>query len=327
MSVERVRVSDIRVDPKIQARAGDDEDAVSDYATAWDEGAEFNPVELFRDDDGLWIGDGNHRVLAARRAEKVEFVPAIVKPGGRRAAFLRALGANDDNGLRRTQKDRNHALRMALADDEISGWTNEKIASHVRISVRTVQRARNPKPAVEPGAGSPVSTATDMGDTVTPPAVIAMFPGATRTTTIVGRSPGDDEPDEEDLLEFTPERLDREDASEEAKFIASLPLIERLEPKLRDRYVVGALVWFQSERTRTAHVTDIRARFKRLKNQCRGAEPMYVEKILYPLRMRGGLEWIECKHCDEIDGKRTGKRTIAGSAVTCPSCEGHGYRI
>lgn len=157
-----------------------------------------------------------------------------------------------------------------------------------------------------------------------PEKVYVAEPVATTTTTVVGREPGDDLGDDEDEepIEFSPEPPDIDDAGEEARFIASLPLIDKLEPKLRDRYVVGCLVWRRTERQRKAHVSGIREEFNRLKKQCRNIEPKYVEKILYALRTRGGPEWLGCKDCN-----LTGIRSVAGSNICCSSCDGHGYRL
>lgn len=76
---------------------------------------ELPPIEVFQDLDGYYyIGDGNHRYLAYFNLNKKE-IPCLVFPGGREAAFQRALGANSEhNALRRTNKDKRNAVKLAI---------------------------------------------------------------------------------------------------------------------------------------------------------------------------------------------------------------------
>ena len=59
-------------------------------------GLRFPPVILFTDGaDFYWLGDGFHRVFAARKAGLTE-ITAEVRPGTRRDALLFGIGANRD---------------------------------------------------------------------------------------------------------------------------------------------------------------------------------------------------------------------------------------
>lgn len=108
-------VETIRYDDALQMRNTLDEDHMQDLIDAFKSGEEIPPVELFEDEDGVrWIGDGNHRFKAAQFAG-IKAIPARILPGGRPAAFRRALGANaEHNALRRTNSDKRKAVKMAL---------------------------------------------------------------------------------------------------------------------------------------------------------------------------------------------------------------------
>jgi len=62
----------IELDVSIQCRAALDGDVVAEYAEAMEAGAEFPPVQLFGTDARCWIGDGWHRVAAAKQIGALE---------------------------------------------------------------------------------------------------------------------------------------------------------------------------------------------------------------------------------------------------------------
>jgi ParB-like chromosome segregation protein Spo0J len=82
---------------------------------------------LFTDERDYWIGDGFHRVLAARRAGLTEF-PADVRPGSRRDALLHSISSNDAHGLPRTNADKRRAVGLLLSDPEWGQWSDREIA-------------------------------------------------------------------------------------------------------------------------------------------------------------------------------------------------------
>lgn len=148
-------------------------------------------------------------------------------------------------------------------------------------------------------------------------------PIQTVTESVVGREPGDDDGEEEaEVNGYVPEPADLDDAAQEAEFIASLPLIEKLEPRLRDRYVAGALCWRRLENDRRRYQQRIREEFRKVQRACKGVEPKYVEKQLYAIRIRGALEWRLCNTCGGA-----GVRTVAGQSLGCASCDGHGVVV
>ena len=98
----------------LQARAAINQDVVREYAeAATTGGATLPPIVVFRDElKNFWIGDGIHRLAAAKSVGQ-KMIAADVRDGARADALRHALGANGLHGLRRTNADKAHAVKMA----------------------------------------------------------------------------------------------------------------------------------------------------------------------------------------------------------------------
>ena len=118
-------------------------EVVNEYATDMLNGASFPPVVLYQDDDGLplWLGDGFHRVDAARKIER-ETMLAEVRHGTARDAILHAVGANAAHGLRRTQADKRRAVERLLRDPEWALWSLRRIADVAKVDHKTVAKIK-----------------------------------------------------------------------------------------------------------------------------------------------------------------------------------------
>ena len=110
-----ITLNAIELDTTIQCRADIDIATVNEYAEAMREGAEFPPVELFGTDAKCWIGDGWHRVMAARSIGLKE-IAATLLPGSRLDALKFALSANAFHGRRRTTPDKQCGVAIALRE-------------------------------------------------------------------------------------------------------------------------------------------------------------------------------------------------------------------
>jgi hypothetical protein len=124
-----------------QVRVRMDPDAIEDYAEAMQEGATFPPVVLFREGELYRIGDGYHRVAAAKKAG-FPTIKAEVRKGAKREALLYACGANSRNSLRRTKADRRRAVETLLRDELWGKWSDREIAKHCQVSPTTVGTIR-----------------------------------------------------------------------------------------------------------------------------------------------------------------------------------------
>jgi hypothetical protein len=98
-------------------------------------------VVAFGDESHFWLSDGFHRLFAHVNAGLAEIV-ADVRPGGLRDAVLRSCSANSMHGLKRTNADKERAVRTVLADDVWRGWNDSEIARHCSVDHKTVARLR-----------------------------------------------------------------------------------------------------------------------------------------------------------------------------------------
>ncbi|PXA03026.1 chromosome partitioning protein ParB [Coraliomargarita sinensis] len=122
-----------------QARVATNDEAISSYAEAMLEGAQFPPVVTYYDGSNFWLADGFHRFLAAQRNE-FETIAAVVYEGSRTDALRHALGANATNGIYRSNADKRNACEVAL--EEWPNMSNAVIAEMCKVSPDLVRRCR-----------------------------------------------------------------------------------------------------------------------------------------------------------------------------------------
>jgi hypothetical protein len=137
----------IEHDPATQPRAELNVPVVAEYMQAMKEKADFPPVILFDDGQRYWMGDGHHRVYAARSL-RLTHIRADVRQGSRRDAILYAVGANVTHGMRRTNEDKRRAVLTLLNDAEWSAWSNREVARRCGVDDHTVAALR-PKSSAE----------------------------------------------------------------------------------------------------------------------------------------------------------------------------------
>lgn len=131
-------------DHSLQIRVENDTDQIDNLVEAMEQGADIPPIDLYAKDEfadpSYLIGDGWHRYYAAKASKRKEIL-AIIHPGGRPAALKHALGANASHGLRRSNKDKRHAVEVALA--EFPKLSNRAIADICKISHQLVNKLRS----------------------------------------------------------------------------------------------------------------------------------------------------------------------------------------
>jgi hypothetical protein len=137
-----VNITAIELDASIQCRAVIDTGTVAEYAERMEAGDAFPPVVLFGTVKRCWIGDGWHRVMAARQLGRTE-IEADLREGDRPDALRYALGANAANGLRRTNADKRRCVEIALA--EFGGLSSRAIAEMCGVHHTFVEKQR-PEP-------------------------------------------------------------------------------------------------------------------------------------------------------------------------------------
>ena len=112
--MQRIALIDIAFDAGTQIREAISEQVVNEYAERMADGVTFPPVVLFHDGSRHYLADGFHRYMASQRNGFVD-IDADVRAGTKGDALWFALGANKANGHRMTERDKQHAVALALA--------------------------------------------------------------------------------------------------------------------------------------------------------------------------------------------------------------------
>ncbi len=139
--MKKLNILNIRTDGGTQPRLKLDQDLVKEYAEVMREGVVFPPVEVFHDGSEYWLVDGFHRYFAIK-SNAVTTIEAIVHSGTLREAQFYAWKANNKHGNRLKAEDIRAILRIMLADEVYSKWSNNHIAKELDVSSMTVGRVR-----------------------------------------------------------------------------------------------------------------------------------------------------------------------------------------
>lgn len=126
-----------------QMRCRIDDDTVADYRAAMIDGADFPAVVVFAEGKKYWLADGFHR-YRARLSIGARDIRCEVHVGDRFDAIAYAVGANKTNGLRRTNADKQMAVRAALSLERLASWSDRAIAELVGVDGKTVAAMRAP---------------------------------------------------------------------------------------------------------------------------------------------------------------------------------------
>lgn len=131
----------IRTDGGTQPRLCIDFDAVDDYILEMRAGTIFPPLIVFFDGSHYWLADGFHRYKAAEQSGVTE-IACDIRQGTQQDAQWYSFGANKTNGLRRTNDDKQRAVKAALVHPLGAGKSNVDIAAHVGVDEGTVRNWR-----------------------------------------------------------------------------------------------------------------------------------------------------------------------------------------
>lgn len=135
-----LEISKIKIDGT-QSRAAVNEQTVTDYCEALQNGATFPPVIVFKDGNDFWLADGFHRLLAHSRAGKNTIYEEI-RLGTKRDAILFSVGANHEHGLRRTNADKRSAVMLLLSDEVWQSWSDTAIAKQCHVTQQFISKVR-----------------------------------------------------------------------------------------------------------------------------------------------------------------------------------------
>lgn len=152
MTIQTLLINEISIDPNLQSRVSINKNVVDDYAEAIQSTDTLPPLTVFHDGICYFLADGFHRLQAHKNLGR-DRVSVKVIDGGRRDAFLFALSANAEHGLRRSQADKRRAAQMALEDPELGQYSNREIAKLCKLShsfINATRESLKPKPYVKP---------------------------------------------------------------------------------------------------------------------------------------------------------------------------------
>jgi transposase-like protein len=139
---EAINMDDIVLDDRCQTRAALNPEAVQEYADIYKEGEVDLPALDVVDIDGKMILiDGFHRLAGARQADHSFVRVTIVEECDIGRALWLASAVNQGHGVRRTNADKQRAVRLAL-DGNGEPQSARVIADHVGVHHSTVSRIR-----------------------------------------------------------------------------------------------------------------------------------------------------------------------------------------
>jgi len=124
-----------------QPRAERDYEVVREYADAYAAGQKLPPLTVYFDGKTYWLVDGFHRWFAARDAKIVK-LPCLIYKGTLEQARWASYSVNQTHGLRRTNADKEKAVRAALRHSKGRKMSDRAIAEYVGVSQPFVGRIR-----------------------------------------------------------------------------------------------------------------------------------------------------------------------------------------
>lgn len=139
---KRLALDTLTCSPEVQPREKIDDCVSSEYAELLENGKGLPPIDVFYDGEDHWVAEGFHRVAAHEKAGRTD-IDCNVYRGSKEDAQWHALQSNQTHGLRRTNADKERAVKMALEHPEGAGLSDNKIAELVGVSATTVGKYRS----------------------------------------------------------------------------------------------------------------------------------------------------------------------------------------
>lgn len=139
---QTLKLGQIKIDGNTQARAGMDQNTVTEYTELLKDGTKFPAPIVFFDGETYWMADGFHRYFANKAHGTLE-MECDIKEGSKRDAQFYAMGANGGRGLKWRPEDIKRICYIMFEDEEWGDMSNNAIARHVGVSAMTVGRYRH----------------------------------------------------------------------------------------------------------------------------------------------------------------------------------------
>jgi transposase-like protein len=123
----------LRLDGGTQPRAALSFETIDDYSELMANGAKFPAISVCYDGQLYWVVDGFHRIKAAWQAG-LESIDAEVWQGTLQDAQWESYAVNHRHGLRRTNEDKQRAVKAALVHPSGGGLSNRQLARHCGVT-------------------------------------------------------------------------------------------------------------------------------------------------------------------------------------------------
>lgn len=139
----KLNLDKIRTDGGTQPRATLNEEMCREYAEAMAAGETFPAIEVYFDGEHYWLADGFHRLSAHRTARPGDPIECTVFQGTLQEAQWHSYGVNKTHGLRRSNRDKERAVKAALSHPKAESLSNRQIAVHCGVNEKTIRKYRH----------------------------------------------------------------------------------------------------------------------------------------------------------------------------------------
>ena len=164
-TIEKIFPENIRLDGGTQPRANINQQVCDEYMERMRAGEKFPPIDVFFDGENYWLVDGCHRLWAHRLARPREAITCRVFKGSLQEAQWHSYSVNKTHGLRRTNADKERAVRAAVAHPMAADKSNCQIAEHCGVSAGMVRKYRAARDGISFAMASKIRTVTRAGRT------------------------------------------------------------------------------------------------------------------------------------------------------------------
>lgn len=140
---EELEISLINKKSGTQPRGYVDNETIEAYADSMvDQYDQFPPVTVFYDGTNHYLADGFHRVAAAELNNR-KTIKSDIRSGTLEEAQWFSYSANSLHGLRRTNKDKERAVKSALKHPNAAKMTNSSLGKYLGVSENTIKKYRD----------------------------------------------------------------------------------------------------------------------------------------------------------------------------------------
>lgn len=141
-TTRRINFEMINATPDLMMRVELSKDKIAEYAEAMKLGAEFPPLDCAEVDGELMLYDGFLRYAAYKKQRVTDVAVRIRVAASHDDAVLWAVQAGAYQDLKRTNADKQKAVKALLATDQYRNMTNVEIANAAGVDPSMVQKHR-----------------------------------------------------------------------------------------------------------------------------------------------------------------------------------------